>query len=351
MELGLLTLGDHLPDPHTREYAETQAERLALWVELCVRAERGGFESCWIGEHHFNDYIVSSPQMLLTAVAVQTERIRLGTAVSLLANRDPVRFAEEFATLDLLSRGRAEVGLGSGITPHTFELFGQDPEHAHEIMDEHLELLKRIWEDERVDWQGKHRAPLRDARVEPRTYRGGRIPISIATGSSEEAAVRAGEAGHRLMIMTVYKRYQDFRTVADRYREAYDKAGHPAEDRGVAAVGYVHVRRDGKDAWNEWKPYVSNYVRFVTRLAKRQGLSNTLQQVQRETPQWLDERGRRESDICGNPQEVIDRLSGLSDALGGLDRFLCYFDVGCLPAGAVRESVDTFCEEVIPKLR
>ncbi len=307
-QLGLLTLGDHLPDPHTRRYAESQAERFALWVDLCARAERGGFDSCWVGEHHFNDYILSSPQMVLAAVAMRTERIRLGTAVSLLANHDPVRFAEDFATLDLLSRGRAEIGFGSGITPHTFALLGQDPERAHEVMAEHLDLLLRLWEEEKVDWTGIHRAPFRGGRVEPRTYRGGRIPIHFASGTSEGTAERAGREGHRLMLMTIYKRYRDFRRLGEIYREAYAAAGHPAEGCCVSAVAYVHVRRDDADAWAFWQPYQRNYLRFVMGLARDQGLSASLQAVQDEAPSFLDERGRREADVCGSPTEVAERL-------------------------------------------
>lgn len=351
MRLGLLTLGDHLPDPHTGDYSESQAERFALWVELGRRAERGGFESFWIGEHHFNDYIVSSPQMILAAAAAQTKHIRLGTAVSLLANHDPVRFAEDFATLDLLSGGRAEIGFGSGITPHTFELLGQDPKDAHGRMAEHLDLLVRLWNEERVDWQGVHRPPFRDGRLEPRTFGGGSIPISLATSTSVEAAAQAGRSGHRLMLMTVYRRYRDFRPVADAYRDAYDAAGHPPENRCVAAIAYVHVRRDGGDVWAFWQPYVRNYARFVMRLSRAQGLSESLQRVQKETPQYLDDAGRREADVCGDPDAVSEQLSRASEALGGVDRMLCYFDAGGLAAPDVRESVDAFCEAVLPNLR
>ena len=348
MRFGLLSLGDHLPDPATGAYAESQAERFQLWVELGAVAERAGFDSCWFGEHHFNDYIVSSPQMVLAAIASRTESIRLGTAVSLLPNQDPVRLAEDFATLDLLSGGRAEVGFGSGITPETFRLLGQDPAHAHARMREHLDLLQRLWREERVSWRGVHRPPFEGGRAEPRPYRAAGVPINIATGTSRESAERAGRDGHRLMLMTVFMHYRDFRPLADVYRESYAAAGHDPDGMCVSAVAYVHVRRDGRDAWERWQPYVANYIHFVARLAKSQGLSPTLQTVFREGPRALDARGRREADICGNASEVSEQLARASAELGGVDRILCYFDLGGLPGGAVLESVDAFREGVLP---
>jgi len=348
MRFGLLSLGDHLPDPATGEYAETQAQRFRLWVELGVLAERAGFDSCWFGEHHFNDYILSSPQMLLAAVAARTESIRLGTAVSLLPNQDPVRLAEDFATLGLLSEGRAEVGFGSGITPNTFRLLGQDPAHAHARMSEHLELLQRLWREDFVSWRGVHRPPFEGGRAEPRPYRAGGVPINLATGTSAETAVRAGRAGHRLMLMTVFKHYRDFRDLAERYREAYTAADHDPASMCVSAVAYVHVRRDGRDAWERWRPYVANYMHFVARVAKEQGLSPTLETVFREGPRALDDRGRREADICGTPTEVAEQLAQASLDLGGADRMLCYFDLGGLPAPAVLDSVEAFSEDVLP---
>ena len=164
MKFDLVSLGDHLHDPHTGRYSETQVERFALWVDEGVLAERLGFHAYWMGEHHCSDYIVSSPQMLLAAVAGRTERILLGTAVSLLPNNDPVRLAEDFASLDLLSQGRAQIGFGSGFTEHTFQLFGQDLSRVAELSAENLDLLQRIWTEDRVTWSGQFRPPIDDMR-------------------------------------------------------------------------------------------------------------------------------------------------------------------------------------------
>ena len=145
-----------------------------MWVDVGVHAEKLGFSGIFFGEHHCSSYIISSPQMILAAIAPQTSRIALGTAVSLLPNNDPVRLAEDFATLDLLSNGRAEIGFGSGFTEHTFRLFGQDLARSKEISDENLDLLQKLWRERQLDWSGRYRASIHESELQPRTLRVGR---------------------------------------------------------------------------------------------------------------------------------------------------------------------------------
>src|ERR1700730_16966530 len=192
MRFDVLSLVDHIPDPHTGKFNETQAGRYEQLLDMAVTAEQGDMGGIWLGEHHTSHCIMPSPQMVLAAAAVRTKRIRLGTAVSLLPNTDPVRMAEEFATLDLLSHGRAELGLGSGITEHTFKLFGQRLEDISSISVENLELLEKLWTDDEVTWSGKHPPPIAHLRIEPLTYSGKPIPIMRAAGSSIEKARDAG---------------------------------------------------------------------------------------------------------------------------------------------------------------
>ena len=206
MDFGIISLGDHSRDPNTGKYNETQAERHQMLVEMGVLGEAVGFESILLGEHHFNEYIVAAPQMVLAAIASRTNRIRLGTAVTLLPNNDPVRLGEEFATLDLLSNGRAEVGFGGGLTPETSRLLGQNPEAAKEKGVEHLELLLRLWNEEEVNWRGDHRPPFENGTLQPRTHSGQAIPVSLATASSVLTVEAAARAGHKIMLMTNYKR-------------------------------------------------------------------------------------------------------------------------------------------------
>ena len=348
MKFDVLSLGDHLPDPHTGNYAETQAERFQFWVELGVCAEQTGYDGFWIGEHHCSNYIVSAPQMVLAAIAARTKRIRLGTAISILPNNDPVRLAEDFAALDLLSNGRAEIGFGSGYTQHTFQLFGQDIHNSHEISIENLELLQKLWNEQDIDWHGTFRTPIQQTALQPRTFSGKALPINRATAGTEATARSAGEAGHRLMLMTVAGHFTTVRPLAEAYRQAYRNAGHDPAEMSVAAIAYVHVRENGQAARDFWFPYRDNYRAFTKQLTDSKGVNEGIKA-------YLELLGEdrftvRESDFCGEPEEVIDQILTANDDLGGFDRLLCFVDCGGIAGPDVLASVELFAETVIPEV-
>ena len=349
MKFDVLSLGDHLPDPHTRRYTETQAERFRLWVDLGVRAEALGYDAFWIGEHHCSDYIVSSPQMVLAAIASRTHRITLGTAVSLLPTNDPVRLAEDFATLDLLSNGRAEIGFGSGFTAHTFKLFDQDLARSVEICAEHMALLERLWNESDINWEGQFRTAIHESRLQPRTFSGRAILINRATASTITTARDAGRSGHKLMLMTVAGRFADMRPLADAYRDAYRVAGHDPAGMSVAAIAYVYVQRNGDEARKFWHPYRDNYRAFTTALKESKVLTHGPQA-------FFDRVGatgtmNREPDFCGAPNEIIDQTLQAYEDLGGMDRLMCFVDCGGLSGPHVIANVELFAETVVPKVR
>ncbi|HUY20152.1 MAG TPA: LLM class flavin-dependent oxidoreductase [Candidatus Binataceae bacterium] len=345
MKFDLITLGDHLPDPHTGRYHETQAERHRMWVDMGVRAEEAGFEAVWIGEHHCSDYIVSSPQMLLATIAGRTDRIRLGTGVSLLPNNDPVRLAEEFATLDLLSMGRAEIGFGSGLTAHTFRLFGQDMSRSDEMSAENLALIQKLWNEREVRWEGKFRAPIESLQFEPRTFSGRAIPISRATANSMAVVRDAGRCGHKLMLMTVVGSFADAKPLAAAYREAYQAAGHAPAGMKVSAIAYVYVQPDGRRAREFWFPYRDNYRAFARVLTRVHGLTRGLGELYATVPDLMAER---EGDFCGSPAEVRDRILAGYEQMGGFDTLICYFDLGGISRAATFATIDLFAESVMP---
>ncbi len=349
MKFDIICLGDHLPDPHARRYADTQAERHRMWVDLGIHAEAAGYDAYWLGEHHCSNYILSAPQMLLAAIAVQTRHIRLGTAVSLLPNNDPVRLAEDFATLDLLSEGRAEIGFGGGFTEHTFKLFGQDIAHSAEIAAENLDLVQKLWNETDIDWRGRFRAPIHESQIQPRTYSGRAIPINRATASSMETARHAGRSGHRLMLMTVFGTFADMRELGDAYREAYCAAGHDPLGMSVAVLAYVHVHRSGAAARRHWAPYRDNYRAFTKMLTQEKGVTKGIQA-------YYDKLGPvriavRESDFCGDPAEITDKVLAAHADVGGFDRLICYFDLGGLPRRDTFEAVDLFAGAAMPAIR
>lgn len=349
MKFDLVSLGDHLPDPHTGDYNETQAERFQLWVEEGVLAERLGFHAYWLGEHHCSDYIVSSPQMLLAAIAGRTERILLGTAVSLLPNNDPVRLAEDFASLDLLSNGRAQIGFGSGFTEHTFQLFGQDLSQVDELCRENLDLLQRIWNEEQVTWSGQFRAPIDDMKFQPRTFSGHALPIHRATATSVDTARAAGEAGHKLMCMTVAGLFRDCGPLAEAYREAYHKAGHPPDGCEVAALAYVFLDADGDRARETWAPYRDNYRAFTRALTSKRGLAKGIKQYYEKL--GADKLAAREGDFAGSPSEIAEKILWGYDQMGGFDRLIIMSDMGGLGRGPLFETLEMFSAEVMPAVR
>lgn len=349
MRFDYFTLGDHLPDPHTGRFHETQAGRHRMWVELGVRAEALGFSGVFFGEHHGSSYIVSSPQMLLAAVAARTSRVRLGTAVTLLPTNDPVRLAEDFATLDLISDGRAEIGLGTGITEHTFRLFDRSPEHAGELSSEHLELLQRLWREPRVSWDGARRAGFEGFELQPRTANGRAIPIHRATATSLATAEQAGRAGHKLMVMTIVGSFAGARPLADAYRKAYRAAGHDPAGMCVTAVAYVHVQADGARARAYWAPYLRAYRQFVGGLTVAKGATQGVRAVAAANP-GMDPLGEREADFVGDPARVKDQILRAHKAAGGFDNLLCYFDVGGLSQAETAAAMQLFAEKVMPDL-
>jgi alkanesulfonate monooxygenase SsuD/methylene tetrahydromethanopterin reductase-like flavin-dependent oxidoreductase (luciferase family) len=346
VKFDLISLGDYLPDPHTGRYNDTQAERYRMWVELGAHAEQLGFDGIWIGEHHCSDYVVPSPQMVLAAIAMLTRRVRLGTAVSLLPNNDPVRLAEDFATLDLLSQGRAEIGFGSGFTEHTFRLFGQDIDASTAISAENLALIQKLWNEREISWEGRYRAPIHESQLEPRTFSGRSIPINRATATSMDVARDAGRSGHKLMVMTVAGSFSDGKPLAEAYREAYRAAGHEPAGMSVAAIAYVHVRPDGDRAREFWFPYRDNYRKFTRALTASKGVTRGLRELYKRLPPEV--MAVREGDFCGSPAEVTDKIFWAYEQMGGFDRLICFFDLGGISRADTVAAMDLFAEAVMP---
>jgi alkanesulfonate monooxygenase SsuD/methylene tetrahydromethanopterin reductase-like flavin-dependent oxidoreductase (luciferase family) len=347
MRFDVVSLGDHIRNPYTGRFNETQAGRFAMIVDLAVLGEELGFSGAWIGEHHASDYIVSNPQMLLAAVAVRTKRVRLGTAVSLLANADAVRIAEDFATLDLLSNGRAELGIGSGITEHTFQLFGQDIEKAAEIGAEKTALLTRLWTEREVTWSGEFRSPIIDTRIEPRTFSGKPIPITVATGGTEATARRAGLSGHKLALLTVIGDYKSSRPIADIYRAAYREAGHDPAGMSVSVTGYCYLEEDGKRAREHWAPHFQCYMEFTNALRMAKGFQRS---IEKRVGQLGAAAFSPDPQMCGSPAEIVDKISKAYDDIGGFDELKLVFDHGAVPQEEVARSMRLFAENVMPKL-
>lgn len=342
MQFDILSLGDHVPQPGTTHYLDTQAERYALWIEMGLLGERLGFRGIQFGEHHDSQYIISAPHMVLAAIAGQTKRIKLGTGVSLLANLDAVRFAEDFSTLDLISRGRAEVGFGTGIEDSVFKLFGQDAKNRNDMITENLALLQRLWSEHEVNWEGKFRTPIESFRLEPKTLSGRSIPIARGTGSLD-TAVKIGEAGHQILLPTMLGQFGPLKGANEAYRDAYKKSGHDPRHLCASGVAYIFVGSDTARARQYFEPFSENYGAMVGREFGRHIMNPDIAKLALSRTQKVIDLA-----FCGDAEEVARGILTASAAVGGLERMTCMFDIGGLPAGDVRESIERFATEVAP---
>jgi alkanesulfonate monooxygenase SsuD/methylene tetrahydromethanopterin reductase-like flavin-dependent oxidoreductase (luciferase family) len=342
VEFDVLSLGDHIPAPGRDTYGDTQSDRHLLWVEMGRMTEELGFRGFVLGEHHDSEYILSTPHMVLAAVAAQTSRIRLGTGISLLANADAVRFAENFAALDLLSRGRAEIGIGSGIEDSVFRVFGQDAEMRYPMMREKLELIRRLWSEEEVDWEGEFRTPLKGFSLQPKTFSRKSLPVLRATGSID-TATEVGVAGDKIMLPTMLGSFDRLKAANMAYKDAYRRAGHDPAQMCTAGVAYVYVAEDSDEAEAYFSPHADNYQAMVGREFTKHIMNPAIANLTLT-------RQMRVMDLayCGTPEEVAQGIINASDSVGGMERIMVMFDMGGLPADKVRSSMTLFAEQVVP---
>ncbi|MGI9623066.1 MAG: LLM class flavin-dependent oxidoreductase [Acidimicrobiales bacterium] len=338
----LTSLGDHLPDPKTGAQM-SQGDRHRQIIDLAVEAEHLGARSVHIGEHHFCDYIVSSPVLVLTAIAGLTERLRLSTAVTLLAHPDPVAIAEQWATLDVLSAGRAEMIVGRGVVPALYEQYGQDHADSRQLVADNIELLRLLWSGDEVTWRGDFRAGLDGVTLAPRPVQLGGPPIWVSVSSSESVAeaVRFGSPAAIPLVSTGFDRGAE---LVQEYRHRWAEVGRPAEDAVAAVNIHCHVS-ERSDAREYWAPYQFEYLRWVVRLVK--GLDIPLDQARSF---WATLDPPDAQAVCGSPEEVVDRLGEFAQAAGGVDIWLYQGDQGGLEQEVTLESLHLFAEEVVPKL-
>lgn len=334
---GLLSLADHLPDPATGRHT-TQVERFQLIVESAVRAEQAGFEHVGVGEHHFGHYILPSPFLLLSAIAAKTQKIRLGTSVTLLAGLDPVRVAEDLVTLDVLANGRAELTVARGVEVATQAAFGiADQGELRARFDENLRLLLRLLTEEKVTWAGRFRTSLRDVRLEPRPVQKPHPPLWVGGGLSTVSCDLAAELGLPFSLPSLFCFPEDYLPIVDRYRASMTAAGK-AEKIAVAYPSYVHVARTSQEARERFRPYLENYVRVATTCRESKGRPLDYESLLQGPA------------LCGSPAEVVDRIGSINAMLGLQNHYLMP-DLGGLPAPLLSEVIDLLGSEVLPRLR
>ncbi len=336
-DVGLLSLVDLLPDPFTGR-SVTTAQRYHDLVRSAVAAEDAGFCTLGVGEHHFSHYILPSPMIVLAFAAAATKRIELATSVTLLANSDPVRIAEDLATLDVLSNGRAEATFARGVAESTMHAFGiSSIGELRPRFEENLRLVLRLLTEDRVTWEGTFRPPLVDVRLEPRPVQQPHPRINIGGGLSEVSADLAAELGLPFVLPSLFKFPEEYQGIVDRYRSGMIANGF-ADRVSVTFPCYLHVARTTQEARARWQPYFDNYVSFAMDFRSAGAKAFDFEALLGGPA------------VCGSPAEAVERLGAMSELLG-LDRLLVLIDLGGLPADLTCEVVELVGAEVIPHLR
>jgi probable LLM family oxidoreductase len=335
MELGIYSFGE-VSDSAPR----SAAQRLRALVEEIQLADQVGLEVFGVGEHHRPDFVVSAPTVVLAAAAEHTQQIRLSSAVTVLSSDDPVRVFQNFATLDLLSGGRAEIMVGRGSFIESFPLFGYNLNDYDALFSSKLDLLLKIRDSERVTWAGKHRAALSNLGVYPRPLQQP-LPIWVAVGGTPQSVVRAATLGLPMALAIIGGAPERFAPLVELYREAAREAGRDPAQLPVSINSHAYVADTPEQARDEFFPA---YATMMNRIGRERGWPS----MTREQFEALcSPRGAL---LVGSPQEVAEKIV-FEHQLFGHQRFLAQISVGPLPHAKVLRAIELFGTEVAPAVR
>ncbi|SEG25452.1 LLM class flavin-dependent oxidoreductase [Paenibacillus sp. UNC499MF] len=339
MEIGISTFVETTPDVHTGEVI-SHAQRLREVVEEIVLADRVGLDVYGVGEHHRKDYAASSPAIVLAAAAPQTKRIRLTSAVTVLSSADPVRVFQDFATLDGISGGRAEIMAGRGSFIESFPLFGYDLDHYNELFDEKLELLLKIRASEKVTWQGGHRPAIDNLGVYPRPVQDP-LPVWIGSGGNQESVVRAGLLGLPLVLAIIGGSPVQFAPLVQLYKKAAAHAGHDASKLPVASHSHGFIAETTELAADKFFPSTQAVMNV---LGRERGWGPY------DRSSFDSARSFNGALYVGDPETVARKIIHLRKNVG-ITRFLLHVPVGTMPHDEVMRAIELLGTEVAPRVR
>ncbi|MBA2678045.1 MAG: LLM class flavin-dependent oxidoreductase [Ktedonobacteraceae bacterium] len=339
MELGFYTFADVTASFQTGEMIDP-ALRLRNLIEEIELADQVGLDVFGVGEHHRPEFAVSAPAVVLAAAAERTKKIRLTSAVTVLSSDDPVRVFQNFATLDLLSGGRAEIMAGRGSFIESFPLFGYDLNDYDELFEEKLDLLLRLRESERVTWSGQHRAAINDLGVYPRPLRNP-LPVWIAVGGTPTSVARAGLLGLPLALAIIGGEPARFAPLVDLYRKAAQQGGHDATTLpvGINSIGYL--ADTSQQAGDDFFPA---YSAMMNKIGKERGWSP----MSRRNFDAL--RTLQGALVVGNPEEVIEKIL-YQHKIFGHQRFLLQASVGAISHSKIMHAIELLGTKVAPVVR
>ena len=317
------------------------ADRLNDLLDEIEHADQVGLDVFGVGEHHRKEFLDSAPAVILAAAAARTKRIRLTSAVAVLSAADPVRLFQEFATLDLISRGRAEMVVGRGSFIEAFPLFGLELDDYDSLFAEKLDLLLKIRESEHVRWSGKHRAPLSGQGVYPRPLQDP-LPIWVGVGGTPESFVRAGALGLPLMVAIIGGETRRFRPLVDLYREAGRRAGFSPDQLKVGVHSLGYVAESSRQAADDFFP---GYARAFSSIGKERGWGPI---TRGQFEAQLTPNGAL---LVGNPDEVAAKIMRHSEALGGISRLTFMMNGSSLSHTNLMSAIELIADRVAPVVR
>ncbi|GAA4144808.1 LLM class flavin-dependent oxidoreductase [Sphingobacterium kyonggiense] len=339
MELGIGMFGDLQIDPQTGKIQAPQ-ERIQEIIEEIKLMDEVGVDFFGMGEHHRADYAVASPEIILAAAATVTNRIKLGSAVSVLSSADPVKLYQDFATVDLLSNGRAEIMAGRGSFIESFPLFGFDLKDYSGLFEEKLDLLLRLNKMDTINWTGKYRPSLINQSVYPRPVNNS-MPIWIAVGGTTESVIRAGKLGLPVMFAIIGGSPINFKPLFEIYQQAYLDNGHDPEKFQVGVHMHSFFGADSKEVADWYYPYYSNQMNRI-------GASRGWPPYQKS--QYDYGRSRHGHLIVGDVNESVDKILQMQETFG-LTRFSAHMDVGSPDHSKMMKAIEIYGNEIIPKVK
>ncbi|RBW68290.1 LLM class flavin-dependent oxidoreductase [Bacillus taeanensis] len=339
MEIGISTFVETTPDAKTGEVI-SHAQRLREVVEEIILADQVGLDVFGVGEHHREDFAASNPAIVLAAAAPQTKRIRLTSAVTVLSSADPVRVFQDFAALDGISNGRAEIMAGRGSFIESFPLFGYDLNDYDELFEEKLELLLQIRESEKITWRGGHRPAIQNLGVYPRPVQEP-LPVWIGSGGNSQSVIRAGFLGLPLVLAIIGGSPLQFKPLVDLYKRAAEKAGHDVSKLPVASHSHGFIAEDTETAADQFFPSTQH---VMNKLGKERGWGPY-------TRSSFDAARSFEGALyVGDSDTVAEKIIHLRKNVG-ITRFMLHVPVGSMPHHEVMKAIELLGKEVAPKVR
>lgn len=340
MQIGIDSFVEMTPDAETglTISAEDRVRDLLEEIEL---ADQVGLDVFGIGEHHREEFVASAPAVILAAAAAKTKNIRLASSVTVLSSDDPVRVFQDFATVDLISHGRAEIVVGRGSFIESYPLFGYDLNNYDELFAEKLDLLLQLRDETRVNWSGKHRSALTGQGVYPRPVQQ-QLPVWLGVGGTPNSFARAGMLGLPLIVAIIGGEPHRFRPLVELYREAGRRAGHAPETLTVGTHGHGFVADTMEQAADDLFPY---YAHTFSKIGRERGWPPTTR------AQFDATRGKTGALMVGDASAVAEKMLYENEVLGGLERITVQLTAGTVPHAKVMHAIELLGTKVAPEVR